>query len=383
MDLFPTEVWYVIINELSIKDLLNIRLVCKNFNQLTQSEFFIKHNRHSKFIEDILSWKQTRFDLYAPSKENDKDVHLLGSCIRYGKLDKFDNLLAEVRVKRISFRMNWVNMFEYAGMNGTDEVLDFLKDKVPHFGPTHGTKYWESCVIHGNIESAEKNGAFSHYPENEFIVKLLINNNEAGINYYLTKRPSILSRFIINDELLKILVHTRNDKLIKKAIEYRKTKLYLWGDTFIQLLNALSSNKNDIDWALKTGVIDLSDEENVRKLKLAICTKTLLTIVETGYIDKNDIDWTKQINKSLDHKNLAIFTSVIKSINNLNIIIDYNKVINYALKVKYYKDIIKVINILESNSIILDYSAILKDCFTNDRTQSYKVLKYLHSKTIK
>lgn len=387
MNYLPIEIWHVILNKLPIKDLLTIRQVCKNFNEFTRSSYFMDKYPDYGFIKDYLSWKQTRFNINTPTRKNDKDIHLLGLCIQYEKFDKFENLLTEIRFKRIRFRMNWVDMFYYAGINGTDDVLNYLINEVPSYGFNHRLTCWESSIIHGNIDLAKTiNIGYYYWSSRPFLTKLFEKNNETGINYIIDNKPNILNR-IWSFDLLKIIINNRNDKLIKRSIEYNKHYGHIEkSNIYKYLFNILSTDKDAINWASETRIIDLDNEEIINKLKSFQYTDILLKIIENGNIDCRSIDWTAHIIRAVKYNNnygLSVFRKLLKFVNTLqNIEIDHELIISEAIQYKLAKDIIIILKWLESNEVEIDYSKILKDCFVNDRTKSYNLLKHLYLKTI-
>lgn len=305
------EIWQLIFHQLSVVDLVKIRLVCKLFYQLTKNDYFLNNYKYSKVIQCIEKWKPTSSIVGGDGQTsllswtNSKSMCMLGLCLKYNHLDLFNEILTKAKkkpivvkykergwgknlVKTIKFRVNWVELYKKCGEGGHINCLHFLRKKMrTEPRKAHLAECFIGSAKNGHIDfmdylQTNYTIEINRYEIDSCITKAIMDNNTSLVKY--------LHKFSSNVYQLTSISHPRNilREVIKNKNKELLNLLFVDLEEIYQII--LRSKSDVITWAIEENVINLDD-----KLVLRVCKfmkpRELHKLVNNGFVDKKCIDW--------------------------------------------------------------------------------------------
>lgn len=287
----------------------------------------------------------------------------------------FNRLLKKVRTKKKGFRMNWIDIYYYAGLGGNIKSFEFLKD-INSYRTSHG----ESCMrgaLHGaNLELTkylkEKNKI--RIPLYYNSVNKLINDNAVEfIKYLYNLNHEELIRYVDPYQAIRPLIKHRSAELIKLLIHINRD--YIKN----HILRIVGCDKETIEWLISNEIMDLNNgSEYMRLLQSSSFTTTLIYYIENGFVDKKDVDWDDILSRVLSYRygrerKLKILLEFI--IDDLD-----NRTINNLIALSsQYQFMTKLIIILNNLGTTVNSKSLLDYIFANGIRMHYDDIRDIYT----
>lgn len=311
------ELWQIILLSLPAPDLARSQSVCKLFNNLIKSNYFVKKYKYSGFIQKAQKWISQGYitDIRTGTNntltsKNCKSMFILGQCIEYNDLVLFNKVLIKAKntpivtkyrdprqhvmwgepppliCKNVPFRVNWIELYKKCGKGGHLNCFNFL---IKKYKPkqSHLNKCYMGAVNGGHIN-------FMVFLKNNYTIKLdsyeikycckkaAINNNIHIVKMLYHSLDSYdLTSLSRDTQMLDIILNNRNKELLD--LFFKNSKLGI--TNYI-----LKKDYKTILWAIKENIIDFNDK-SLNELYHTLHPIILYKLIDNNLIQKECIDW--------------------------------------------------------------------------------------------
>lgn len=371
----PTEVWQEILVNLSFIDLMSARQVCKTFHELGCGDYFMKNYPYAPVIGQATNWKKKDDGYKINTKENNLKIHLMGLCMQHGDYELFNRLLNIVRNKKKGFRMNWIDIYYYAGLGGQEKSFEFLQN-VTAYRESHGESCMKGALI-GNQLNLVKCLKDKHKIDinlrSGVIYKMVVNNCVEVIKYLYTIDRPYLMRYCDSYTIIKPLINNRSAELMKLLLNLRSRYVKE------HIINTMSLDADAIQWLIDNEIIDLTDPICRTTLMHSSNTDKLIFYVQNDFIKKSTINWCRQLTNLMKseyyrrHYMKPLIKFIIKHVTYARI--NSVALMIHAIKYKYKNGLRSIYNEL---GIQLDNKELLDYLFAHDIKIEYETIKDIY-----
>lgn len=373
----PIEVWQEVLINLSFIDLMNSRLVCKNFHNLTIGDYFMKHYPYAIVIDKASNWKQQKDGYKINTKDNNLKIHLMGLCIQHQDFDLFDRLLHNIRNQSKGFRMNWIDIYYYAGLGGSIKSFEYLK-KINIYRQSHGDSCMKGAMENGHLELIKylKNNMNISLHFGSYKIQQLIKNNKIELIKYLYNiNPHIFDEvnYYHLDSTVKSLLQNRSLELINLILNINSN------DVKYRIIRKAGFDIEIIKWLIDNKILNMEDRYILDTIKKTTFTLTLILYTKNDIIDKNTIDWNQQlINLIMDSycRKTKLYYLLEFIVVDLQININTIQLYATAMNNKYG---IEFENLCDKLNIEINYKDLFDYIFAHNIIVDYKYIKHIYN----